>query len=486
MRIEPRRRGCVRRASRRGRMSGDRAGGIHDIVNENMASAARVAHRQARPRAASLHADGDRRRGPRARVSRRAHGIRASICPPGAGAGSAMGMLMAPARIDRVAHYASRSTAPTRGKDGNLPRSKLRHGGARGHGRRADRRLPRLADMRYTGQGSEIAHPLPSAITRDAMRAEFREGLSPALRAHAARCRDPVRDVRVSVSAPVPGAGGALISAPSERRRAEGQPAGVFRRGGMVETPVYDRYALSRGDAAPGPRCSRRTRARSSSVPAPRASAARRHHLAEGEPRVTRRRFDPIELELLWTRLISADRRGGGGARAHLVLDAGARILRFLLHRHRRIGPVAGAGDAEHPVLHRHAARDGEALPRRYPVEKLKPGDVLITNDMYQGTGHLPDIKLGKPIFHEGRMIGYAATTAHAPDIGGKIRSPEPREVFEEGLQIPIMKMIDAARSTTRWSAHPQERAHARPDDGRPVGAGRRARRDGGAHASRC
>ena len=43
--------------------------------------------------------------------------------------------------------------------------------------------------------------------------------------------------------------------------------------------------------------------------------------------------------------------------------------------------------------------------------------------------------------------MAFSATTAHAPDIGGKIRSPEPREVFEEGLQIPPMKMIAAGKT---------------------------------------
>ncbi|MBI4184919.1 MAG: hydantoinase B/oxoprolinase family protein, partial [Proteobacteria bacterium] len=79
---------------------------------------------------------------------------------------------------------------------------------------------------------------------------------------------------------------------------------------------------------------------------------------------------------------------------------------------------------------------------REVPPETLRPGDVLITNDIYQGTGHLPDLTVAKPIFRQGRVIGFAASTAHLPDIGGKIRSPEPREVFEEGFQIPIMKLM--------------------------------------------
>ncbi|MEC8172927.1 MAG: hydantoinase B/oxoprolinase family protein, partial [Pseudomonadota bacterium] len=79
-----------------------------------------------------------------------------------------------------------------------------------------------------------------------------------------------------------------------------------------------------------------------------------------------------------------------------------------------------------------------------YPADQLEPGDVLITNDIWMGTGHLPDISVGKPIFHNGKLVGFAGSTAHAPDIGGKIRSPEPREVFEEGFQIPIMKLMKA------------------------------------------
>ena len=84
---------------------------------------------------------------------------------------------------------------------------------------------------------------------------------------------------------------------------------------------------------------------------------------------------------------------------------------------------------------------------RFFPPDQLAPGDVLITNDIWLGTGHLPDITLAKPIFRDGKLVAFSATTAHAPDIGGKIRSPEPREVFEEGLQIPPMKMIAAGKT---------------------------------------
>ncbi|HEY4252324.1 MAG TPA: hydantoinase B/oxoprolinase family protein, partial [Roseomonas sp.] len=71
-------------------------------------------------------------------------------------------------------------------------------------------------------------------------------------------------------------------------------------------------------------------------------------------------------------------------------------------------------------------------------------GDILATNDIWMGTGHLPDITVAKPIFLGGRLVGFAGSAAHAPDIGGRIRTAESREVFEEGLQIPPMKVVRA------------------------------------------
>ena len=69
-------------------------------------------------------------------------------------------------------------------------------------------------------------------------------------------------------------------------------------------------------------------------------------------------------------------------------------------------------------------------------------GDVLITNDPWMGTGHLNDVTLVKPIFDGEQLVAFAGTTGHVPDIGGKLRSVEPREVFEEGFHIPLMKLL--------------------------------------------
>ena len=80
------------------------------------------------------------------------------------------------------------------------------------------------------------------------------------------------------------------------------------------------------------------------------------------------------------------------------------------------------------------AVREGLAV---LGAEAIGDGDVIITNDPWIGTGHLPDVCLVKPLFSGGRLVAFAATTSHVPDIGGQVRSIAPRELFEEGLHIP-------------------------------------------------
>ncbi len=154
--------------------------------------------------------------------------------------------------------------------------------------------------------------------------------------------------------------------------------------------------------------------------------------------------FDPITLEVLWTRLISS----ADEAAAALVRTSFSTVVRDSHDFSCVITDAAGrslvqATDSIPSFIATLPATIKHFLDV-YPVDQLEPGDVLITNDIWLGTGHLPDISVGKPIFHNGKVVGFAGSTAHAPDIGGKIRSPEPREVFEEGFQIPIMKLMKA------------------------------------------
>ena len=159
------------------------------------------------------------------------------------------------------------------------------------------------------------------------------------------------------------------------------------------------------------------------------------------------RTFDPIELELLWRRLISMVDE----AAAAMVRTSFSTLVRESYDFSCVITDAAGQSLVQAsesiPSFIGTLPETVKHFLRFFPPDQLAPGDVLITNDIWLGTGHLPDITLAKPIFRDGRLVAFSATTAHAPDIGGKIRSPEPREVFEEGLQIPPMKMIVAGKT---------------------------------------
>ncbi|MGB7182546.1 MAG: hydantoinase B/oxoprolinase family protein, partial [Burkholderiaceae bacterium] len=77
---------------------------------------------------------------------------------------------------------------------------------------------------------------------------------------------------------------------------------------------------------------------------------------------------------------------------------------------------------------------------REIGVDNMMPGDVYITNDPWQGTGHLHDITVVTPAFVENNRVGFFACTAHVVDIGGRGFTADGASVFEEGLQIPIMR----------------------------------------------
>lgn len=81
-------------------------------------------------------------------------------------------------------------------------------------------------------------------------------------------------------------------------------------------------------------------------------------------------------------------------------------------------------------------------LLKAYPPQTLEPGDVLVTNDPWLTAGQVNDLTVLTPVFKDGAIVGYFANCCHAPDIGGRILSAEAREVFEEGLLIPITKLF--------------------------------------------
>lgn len=82
-----------------------------------------------------------------------------------------------------------------------------------------------------------------------------------------------------------------------------------------------------------------------------------------------------------------------------------------------------------------------------FPPESLVDGDVLITNDPWMTAGQINDLTVATPVFRGGRVIAWFASCCHSPDIGGRILSAAATEVYEEGLRLPILKLLHAGRS---------------------------------------
>ncbi len=83
------------------------------------------------------------------------------------------------------------------------------------------------------------------------------------------------------------------------------------------------------------------------------------------------------------------------------------------------------------------------SVVRAYPG-RIRPGDLFITNDPYDGSTHLPDIVLVRPIFLAGSLIGYSVALAHMTDIGGRMpggNASDSTELYQEGLRIPPSRL---------------------------------------------
>ena len=76
-----------------------------------------------------------------------------------------------------------------------------------------------------------------------------------------------------------------------------------------------------------------------------------------------------------------------------------------------------------------------------FPSETMKEGDSYFTNDPWKGTGHLNDLTIVSPTFKDGRMVALFACTSHLVDIGGLGPSSDGKQVYHEGLFIPIMPL---------------------------------------------
>lgn len=232
--------------------------GIHDVVNENMAGAARVAiaERGRIPHEYALMATGGAAPVHAWQVARKL-GVKRLVCPPGAGVGSTIGMLMAQARVDRVTSL----NVPLAQADwGEIAaifvrlRAEAEVVVAATGAVLAEASAQRRADMRYVGQGSEITVALVGELNTETVRAAFETSYRALYGRTPPGAAIQFVALRLALSAPMAGSG---------RRLRQERSAGAARRetravwfpeaDGLVETAVYNRYALRTGDVVEGP-----------------------------------------------------------------------------------------------------------------------------------------------------------------------------------------------------------------------------------------
>ncbi|SIS56743.1 hydantoinase B/oxoprolinase family protein [Paracoccus saliphilus] len=153
--------------------------------------------------------------------------------------------------------------------------------------------------------------------------------------------------------------------------------------------------------------------------------------------------IDEIRMQVMWNRLIS------------VVEEQALTLIRTAFSTSvREAGDLsAGVFDARGRMLAQavtgtpgHVNTMAEAVLNfihEIPRDQMYPGDTYVTNDPWLGTGHLHDVTMVSPSFRDGVLIGFFACTAHVVDVGGRGFGADGKSVYEEGIQLPIMKFAE-------------------------------------------
>ena len=155
----------------------------------------------------------------------------------------------------------------------------------------------------------------------------------------------------------------------------------------------------------------------------------------------------PIELEVVSNALLSVSEEMGA------VLVRTSQSTNIKERRDCSCAIFDSRGEviaqAEHVPMHLGSMLGiVTSILKAFPAEAIRPDDMFITNDPYSGGGtHLPDITVAAPVFDEERLIAFVANIAHHSDVGGRVAgssSGDCTSIFEEGLRIPVIKVIEA------------------------------------------
>ncbi|MDO8690813.1 MAG: hydantoinase B/oxoprolinase family protein [Dehalococcoidia bacterium] len=151
--------------------------------------------------------------------------------------------------------------------------------------------------------------------------------------------------------------------------------------------------------------------------------------------------YDPVALDIIWNRLISIVNEAETGLMrtAFSLQVTTANDMSCVLMDTQGNSIAKGA----HSLIAFEcgAPLTAQGILKRFPAETLEPGDIMVANIPRLTSGHLYDVCVLEPIFHRGKLVALAGGMAHWPDIGGRGSLSDNRSIYEEGLQLPPIKI---------------------------------------------
>jgi len=429
---------------------------VSEVVDENMANAARVHAIEwgkdlstrgliAFGGAAPLHA---------ARLAEKL-GIDTIVVPTGAGVGSAIGFLRAPiayalarSRYQRLSAFDADEMNRTLTEMREEAYAIVRAGAGD-----AELTETRLAQMRYVGQGHEITVKLP---LRDLKMHDAALLMAEFMRTYSALYGRTIPDLDIEVLSL-----SLSVSSPMEQPQPTPQVTTTYAPPPRATRPVFDAASSDfveartywRTELEPGAKIegiALISEAQTTTF-VPKGFCAVIDNLGY----IVMRRADPtagkatgaaleqLRMQIMWNRLIAVVEEQAQTllrtAFSPSVREAGDLSAGVFDLRGRMLAQAV-TGTPGH--VNAMAASIGSFL-QEIPLQTMLEGDVYITNDPWKGTGHLHDFTVVTPTFRDGRPAALLACTSHVVDIGGIGMGPDGRQVFEEGLQVPIMPLME-------------------------------------------
>ena len=172
---------------------------------------------------------------------------------------------------------------------------------------------------------------------------------------------------------------------------------------------------------------------------------------------------DPLTVAVVWGRLAAiaeemaeaqqrcafSDQVREGGDYSTAVFDATGRMLAQANRSPAHLGAMP------------HVVRN---MLGAYPATSLAPGDVIVLNDPYMGSGHLPDLFAMSPAFDADRLVGFVVSCIHLTDIGGPAPGSQAvvgvTDSVQEGLRLlptrlyrqgePVREILDLIGANVR------------------------------------